>query len=145
MSALASRRWAGLDAVDGGAGNDQFVIQTLKSAYHGGNGKDVFFSDGWQNNINGGRGIDTISYEVRHQNNVIGGEGVTIDLAAGKAQTGASRFETLTSIENAIGSERSDVIGGTDTKNVLIGLAGNDDILALAATDVIRGDGGEDS
>src|SRR6218665_1516550 len=39
----------GLDAVDGGAGNDQFVIQTLKSAYHGGNGKDVFFSDGWQN------------------------------------------------------------------------------------------------
>jgi Ca2+-binding RTX toxin-like protein len=134
----------GLDGVDGGAGNDQFVIQTLKSAYHGGNGKDVFFSDGWQNNINGGNGIDTISYQARHQNNVIGDEGVVIDLAAGKARTGASRLETLTSIENAIGSENADAIGGTNGKNFLVGLGGNDEVHGFGGNDIIEGGRGSD-
>jgi len=134
----------GLDAVDGGAGNDQFVIQTFKSAYHGGNGKDVFFSDGWQNNINGGNGIDTISYQQRHLDTVVGGEGVTIDLAAGRAQTGASRFETLTSIENAIGSERSDLIGGTNGDNFLTGLGGNDALHGFDGDDDIEGGLGAD-
>lgn len=134
----------GLDGVDGGAGNDQFVIQTLKSAYHGGGGKDVFFSDGWQNNINGGNGIDTISYQARHQNNVIGDEGVIIDLTAGKAQTGASRFETLTSIENAVGSENADAIGGTDGRNTLAGLGGNDELFGFGGKDVLFGGQGSD-
>ncbi|MGV3550393.1 calcium-binding protein [Rhizobium sp.] len=134
----------GFDAVDGGAGKDQFVIQTLKSAYHGGNGNDIFFSNGWQNNINGGRGIDTISYQARHLDNVIGGQGVTIDLAAGKAQTGAARFETLTAIENAIGSERADIIGGTNDRNVLAGLRGDDQIFGFGGNDVIEGGDGAD-
>lgn len=134
----------GLDGVDGGAGNDQFELHTLKSAYHGGAGKDVFFSDGWQNNINGGAGVDTISYQIRHQNNVIGDEGVTIDLAAGTAQTGASRFETLTSIENAIGSENGDLIGGTNGKNFLVGLGGNDEIHGFGGNDIIDGGLGAD-
>jgi len=134
----------GLDGVDGGAGNDQFVLHTFKSAYHGGGGKDTFFSDGWQNNINGGNGIDTISYQIRHQNNVVGDEGVTIDLAAGKAQTGASRFETLTSIENAIGSERGDAIGGTNSENFLAGLGGDDDVFGFGGDDDIDGGLGAD-
>lgn len=134
----------GLDGVDGGAGSDQFVIQTFKSAYHGGNGKDIFFSDGWQNNINGGNGIDTISYQQRHLNNVVGDEGVIIDLAAGAAQTGASRLETLTSIENAIGSELSDLIGGTTGDNILGGLGGNDGLHGFDGNDIIEGGLGAD-
>lgn len=136
--------FGGLDGVDGGAGKDQFVLQTFKSAYHGGNGDDAFFSDGWQNNINGGNGIDTISYQLRHQNNVIGGEGVVIDLAAGAAQTGASRFEALTSIENAVGSERADRIGGTDGANSLAGLGGNDELHGFGSDDIIEGGLGAD-
>lgn len=134
----------GLDGVDGGAGQDQFVLQTFKSAYHGGNGNDIFFSDGWQNNINGGNGNDTISYQVRHENNVVGGEGVTIDLAIGAAQTGASRFETLTSIENAIGSELADLIGGTNGDNFLGGLSGNDEVHGFGGNDDIEGGFGAD-
>jgi serralysin len=133
-----------LDGVDGGAGNDQFVIQTFKSAYHGGNGQDIFFSDGWQNNINGGNGIDTISYQERHLNNVVGDEGVTIDLATGAAQTGASRFETLTSIENAVGSELADLIGGTNDANFLGGLGGNDGLQGFDGDDIIDGGIGAD-
>jgi serralysin len=134
----------GLDGVDGGAGNDQFVIQTFKSAYHGGNGQDVFFSDGWQNNINGGNGIDTISYQQRHLNNVVGDDGVTIDLAAGAARTGASRLETLTSIENAVGSELADLIGGTNGNNLLGGLGGNDALHGFGGDDIIEGGLGVD-
>jgi serralysin len=134
----------GLDGIDGGAGNDQFVIQTFKSAYHGGNGQDIFFSDGWQNNINGGNGIDTISYQERHLNNVVGDEGVTIDLATGAAQTGASRFETLTSIENAVGSELADLIGGTNDANFLGGLGGNDGLHGFDGDDIIDGGIGAD-
>lgn len=133
----------GLDGVDGGAGRDQFVMQTFKSAYHGGNGNDAFFSDGWQNNINGGNGMDTISYQLRHQNNVVGGEGVVIDLAAGAAQTGAARLETLTSIENAVGSERADRIGGTDDDNFLAGMTGSDELHGFGGNDLI--DGGLDA
>ena len=120
------------------------MLQTLKSAYHGGNGDDIFFSAGWQNNINGGNGADTISYQTRHQNNVIGDEGVTIDLAAGAAQTGASRFETLTSIENAIGSELADRIGGTHGDNLLGRLGGNDEVHGFGGNDIIEGGFGAD-
>jgi len=134
----------GIDGVDGGAGNDQFVIQTLKSAYHGGDGQDIFFSDGWQNDVNGGTGIDTISYQQRHLNNVIGDEGVTIDLAAGAVQTGAARFERLASIENAVGSELSDLIGGTIGDNFLGGLGGNDGLHGFDGNDVIDGGLGAD-
>jgi serralysin len=134
----------GLDGVDGGAGNDQFIIQTFKSAYHGGNGQDVFFSDGWQNDINGGNGNDTISYQERHLNTVVGDEGVTIDLAAGAAQTGASRLEKLTSIENAIGSELADLIGGTNGDNILDGLGGNDGLHGFDGNDIIEGGLGTD-
>lgn len=134
----------GLDGVDGGAGNDQFFLKTFKSAYHGGNGQDIFHSDGWQNNINGGNGIDTISYAFRHEDSVAGDSGVTIDLAAGAAQTGASRFETLTSIENAIGSELGDIIGGTDGTNVLMGLGGNDEIFGFGGDDMLIGGAGSD-
>lgn len=134
----------GLDGVDGGGGNDQFFLKTFRSAYHGGNGKDAFFSDGWQNNINGGKGNDTISYQFRHEDSVVGGTGVTIDLAAGAAQTGASRFETLTSIENATGSERGDLIGGTNGRNLLAGLGGSDEIHGFGGNDVIEGGRGAD-
>lgn len=134
----------GFDGVDGGGGNDQFFLKTLKSAYHGGNGQDIFHSDGWQNNINGGKGIDTISYAFRHEDSVAGDSGVTIDLAAGAAQTGASRFETLTSIENATGSELGDIIGGTDTGNVLRGLGGSDELYGFGGDDALAGGRGAD-
>jgi Ca2+-binding RTX toxin-like protein len=135
----------GSDGVDGGAGNDQFLLQTLKSAYFGGTGDDLFVSDGWENTINGAGGDDTISYQFRHENSTIGGEGVAIDLLSGFAQTGAARFETLTSIENAIGSERADSVQGTEGDNRLAGLAGNDQIFGLGGDDLINGGLGTDT
>jgi len=132
------------DGVDGGAGSDQFFVKTLFSAYAGGAGKDAFFSDGWENAFHGGAGQDTVSYQFRHEDSVIGDEGVIIDLAFGATQTGAARRETLISIENAVGSENADIIGGTDSNNVLVGLGDGDEIHGFGGDDAIFGGRGAD-
>jgi Ca2+-binding RTX toxin-like protein len=132
------------DVVAGGAGADRFFVSTLLSTYIGGKGNDTFFSHGFRNDFIGGAGTDTVSYEFRNQSSVVGNEGVTIDLAAGLAQTGSLSQEVLKSIENAIGSANSDLIGGTDGNNVLVGLSGRDEIHGFDGNDVINGGFGED-
>ena len=141
------------DTVRAGAGNDTIAVSTFKSKYFGDGGKDTFFSVGQQNTFNGGSGIDSISYLPRDDDNVVGGTGVSIDLGAGLAQTGSSRFEKLVSIENASGTNVRDVIFGSKGANVLNGLRGDDDIAGRAGKDmlvgglgqdVLRGDGGGD-
>ena len=132
------------DRVDGGAGIDQFFFSTFKTLYLGGAGHDQFFSVGWQNTINGGAGIDTISYQFRHEDSTIGDTGVIIDLFSGVVQTGASRTETLASIENAIGSIHADELGGTNGINILNGFTGDDEIAGLGGNDILVGGRGAD-
>lgn len=132
------------DVVSGGLGNDRFFVSTFISDYLGGGGKDFFASNGWQNRFDGGAGIDTISYEFRHEDSVVGDTGVTIDLAAGLVQTGAIRQEVILNFENARGSLLADAIGGTDGGNVLQGLAGDDDLFGFGGNDRIEGGLGSD-
>jgi len=132
------------DRVDGGAGIDQFFFSTFKTLYLGGAGHDQFFSVGWQNTINGGAGIDTISYQFRHEDSTIGDTGVIIDLFSGVVQTGASRTETLASIENAIGSIHADELGGTNGINILNGFTGDDEIAGFGGNDILVGGRGAD-
>jgi serralysin len=78
----------GFDVVRGGDGNDTIAVSTFQSEYFGGNGADRFFSVGWQNEFFGGTGRDTISYQFRDEDSTLGGSGVGVDLAAGRAFTG---------------------------------------------------------
>lgn len=130
------------DVVRAGDGNDSFVVSTFKSQYFGENGNDTFTSVGWQNVFNGGAGTDTISYEARSDDPSLGG--VTVSLIEGLAQTGANRFETLVSIENATGSLKADTLIGTNGVNVLKGLDGNDAMDGLRGNDVLVGGRGSD-
>ena len=123
------------DTVSGGLGNDRFFFETFKSLYKGGAGNDKFFSVGWQNTILGGRGIDTLSYEPRDDDQSQGGSGVTVDLLAGRVQTGANRFETIRSIENVIGSGADDALFGTNGRNVLTGAQGFDQLTGRGGAD----------
>lgn len=123
------------DTVLGGLGNDLFAVTTFKSDYRGEAGNDRFISVGWQNSFRGGTGTDTISYEARNDDSTTRGTGVTIDLGAGLAQTGANRFETLLSIENAIGSPSGDTIFGTGGANRLVGGGGFDDLVGRGGAD----------
>ncbi|MCM2477649.1 calcium-binding protein [Rhizobium sp. CG5] len=127
------------DIIRAGDGNDLIAVSTFKSSYFGNDGNDQFASEGWQNLFNGGAGRDRISYEPRDDSSTLGGSGVTIDLLTGLAQTGANRFETLVSIEDAAGTNASDAINGTNGANKLEGLNGNDDLFGLGGNDQLFG------
>ncbi|MBP1859479.1 calcium-binding protein [Rhizobium herbae] len=141
------------DTIRAGAGNDTIAVSTFHSDYFGDSGNDSFFSEGWQNLFNGGSGSDTISYEPRDDSSTLGGTGVGIDLGQGFAQTGANRFETLVSIENAAGTNVGDTILGSNGVNtlngrggndILSGLGGNDRLIGGTGRDELHGDGGAD-
>jgi serralysin len=118
----------GFDVVRGGDGNDTIAVSTFQSEYFGGRGNDKFFSVGWQNEFNGGGGRDTITYELRDEDPTLGGSAVAVDLAAGRAFTGASRTEILTGIENVIGTGFSDELLGNGGGNRLEGRRGADSL-----------------
>ncbi|UYO01487.1 MAG: M10 family metallopeptidase C-terminal domain-containing protein [Devosia sp.] len=132
------------DIVRAGSGDDLLAVTTLHSAYFGDSGNDTFVSVGFRNGFNGGSGIDTISYEARSDDPTIGNTGVDIRLNEGKVFTGASRFETLVSIENARGSANADTIVGTGGANTLEGLGGNDVISGGGGADILDGGAGDD-
>jgi serralysin len=128
---------AGTDTLNGEDGND-----TLR----GGDGGD---------NLNGGGDIDTADYSDSTA-------GVRISLAANTAQFGFAAGDTLSSIENVIGSNHADTLIGGSGVNVLTGglgddilndfVNGDDDFFGGAGDDTMQGglgaddyDGGDDT
>ncbi len=133
------------DVVEGGSGNDKFVVDTEASDYYGDSGNDTFKSVGFDNYFNGGTGTDTISYQLQDEYDSQRGKGVTIDLGGQEATTGSGHVEDLISIENAIGTNfGDDDITGSSGRNVLKGL-GDDDLLeGLGGDDDLYGGTGDD-
>jgi len=154
---------SGNDTLIGGAGNDALygdggvavdgngVITTfvdVATIAGGGIGADVAMMPGVSGDdtlegglgddlIDGGGGSDTAKYA-----NASGG--VNVNLGTGFA-SGADGNDTLTSIENAIGSEFNDTLNGSGGDNVLDGLGGNDDIRGQGGNDTIYGGDGNDT
>jgi Ca2+-binding RTX toxin-like protein len=111
---------AGTDGLTGGAGND-----TLD----GGAGNDV---------LTGGDGTDAASYASA-------GAAVTVNLSLTTAQsTVGAGTDTLTTIENLIGSNFNDLLTGTATANRVEGGAGADTITGAAGADTLLGGDGDD-
>ncbi|OYT97790.1 MAG: hypothetical protein CFE49_00090 [Pseudomonas sp. PGPPP3] len=110
----------GNDVLDGGEGNDLL---------HGGAGNDT---------LAGGYGNDTASY-------LESGVGVSVSLLIVDAQnTGGAGSDTLSSIENLIGTNSSDTLTGNANSNILSGLAGNDVLSGDAGNDFLIGGIGND-
>ncbi len=99
---------AGQDTVHAGAGDDLIL---------GGHGADV---------LNGDDGIDTVDYTGAVD---FSGQpaGVTVDLLSGKAFDG-NADDTLSGIENVVGSDMADSIVGDAGMNILVGNDGADTI-----------------
>jgi Ca2+-binding RTX toxin-like protein len=91
---------AGANVLSGGLGNDTLI---------GGLGNDT---------LTGGAGIDTVDYATATS-------GVSANLAAGSATIGVDT-DTLSTIENVIGSANADVLVGSAGSNRLIGGLGDD-------------------
>ena len=70
---------------------------------------------------------------------------VTVNLGTGTATDGFGDTDTLTSIENAIGTDQGDTLTGSAVANVLEGGAGNDTIDGGAGNDTLDGGAGADS
>jgi len=129
----------GFDSVFGGSGDDTIAVTTFHSEYFGEADNDTFVSEGWQNFFSGGSGNDTLSYELRDDSNTLGGSGIAIDLAQNFANTGASRIEEFSSIENATGTNVGDDLFGSSADNVLKGRGGSDLLVGRSGNDTLDG------
>jgi Ca2+-binding RTX toxin-like protein len=103
----------------------------------GGDGADTLTSGAGNNSLNGMGGVDTVSYADA-------GAGVTVNLATGTA-TGGGGNDTLSNIENVVGSSHTDTITGTTGANELSGGAGDDTLIGGLGNDTLIGGAGSDT
>lgn len=113
--------------IDGGAGNDSYVVAALDSPLR----------------IGDTSGVDQIDFSQW-----TGGSGITIDLGLSKGQpqqvSGVGRLALSGTIENVIGTAFADRIKGNASANRLSGGGGNDTLYGLGGNDLLFGDEGDD-
>lgn len=114
-----------------GWGNDTlFEVNNVTGSAH----DDLIISGDGANAIDGGAGTDTVSY----QGSAVG---VTAYLDGSTGSTG----DTLTNVENLIGSEHNDTLFGNNASNIIYGGGGNDTIHAGGGDNVLYGGDGNDT
>jgi serralysin len=112
------------------AGNDTITGTGLDDKLSGFAGNDTFLGGAGKDVMDGGTGIDTTSYRTSSA-------AVTIDLTAGTASGGDAQGDTLTGIENLIGSKFADKLTGNDAANIFVdGGRGIDTLTGKGGNDV---------
>ncbi len=140
---------AGAQLVGGGLGSDTLTsIENLigsifadsltgngsDNRLDGGEGNDSLFGGAGNDSLIGGDGVDTASYAD-------GASGVTVNLALLGAQVvgGGLGSDTLSDIENLIGSNFADTLAGNASANVLSGGSGSDILRGGVGNDTLNG------
>ena len=114
--------FTGVNLLDGGDGDDQLSGFGDDDILNGGLGNDLLVGGAGNDRIDGGIGRDTASYR-----GAIASGGVTVNLLTG-VSSGAQGNDTLTKIEDLIGSDFDDVLTGDKGANQIAGGAGNDSL-----------------
>jgi Ca2+-binding RTX toxin-like protein len=128
----------GNDAIAGGSGNDNLLGRAGDDQLDGGTGNDDIDAGPGNDSIDGGEGIDTVHYELSPGN-------VIVDLTAGTAVDGHGSTDTLSNLENIVGSNvGNDFLRGDENNNVISGKGGNDHLLGEAGDDKLNGGPGND-
>lgn len=109
----------GVENLIGGAGDDALSGNGGVNALSGGAGADVLDGRDHGDSLDGGAALDTALYST--------GGGVAVNLATGSV-TGAQGADTLSLIENAVGSSANDVLVSGPGDNSLDGGAGTDTV-----------------
>jgi Ca2+-binding RTX toxin-like protein len=135
---------SGNDAIDGGDGNDILLGGLGNDTLTGGLGNDTLTGGAGNDVLNGGAGIDWANYDTATA-------GVTVNLSILASQdTVGAGLDTLTGIENLLGSSFNDTLTGDSAANVLNGGNGADLLIGgqgkdsytltetVAATDTVR-------
>jgi Ca2+-binding RTX toxin-like protein len=141
--------------LQGGSGNDTLNAGTGNDTLSGGDGDDFLDGGSGADNIDGGDGVDTLTYANSSAR-------VLVDLSVPGATLGDATGDTISNIENVIGSDFNDFLAGDDNNNylqgnddddelqgrggddVLIGGAGDDELLGGSGNDVLEGGSGRD-
>jgi len=120
---------ASIETVNGSAFADTLRGSAGADTFNGGAGNDT---------ITGGSGLDTASY-------VGAKSAVTVQLALTTAQnTGGAGMDTLSGIENLVGSSFGDTLTGNSGANVLSGVSGTDRLDGMGGADKLIGGAGAD-
>jgi Ca2+-binding RTX toxin-like protein len=126
------------DSLTGDAGANLLMGNDGNDTLRGGGGDDTLIGGAGADVLDGGTGIDTASY-------AISGAAVTVNLTTGTGTGGDAQGDTLTAIENVIGSSYNDSLTGDGNANVLSGGGGNDTLSGGAGNDLLNGGIGNDS
>lgn len=107
---------------------------------YGGGGDDIFHDHNFGNDLfDGGAGRDTVSYVTGNLDSVV------VDLGLGTAVSIGGSVNTLVRIENAEGSNGSDMLLGNGVANWLFGLGGDDTLNGRGGADSMEGGDGDDT
>lgn len=127
----------GNDNLSGDAGNDKLFGGDGNDTLNGGTGNDYFVGGAGSDKMDGGADIDTVDYSasetmgahVNMKDNVYGG---------------AAAGDSISNMENVIGTKFDDYIQGTSANNKIIGGEGNDTIYGNGGIDFLDGGDGND-
>jgi Ca2+-binding RTX toxin-like protein len=100
----------GSNTLAGRSGNDTITAR---------GGNDILVADPGADSLNGGDGMDTVTYSSSDI-------AVNVNLATGTYSGGYAQGDSLSQIENLIGSSFDDFLGGNSSNNQLEGGSGND-------------------
>jgi Ca2+-binding RTX toxin-like protein len=130
-----------MSAVEGLEGSNQadvLIGNGEANALIGQDGDDTLDGRGGNDSLDGGAGVNTATYESAPA-------GVNVSLDAGTA-TGAAGDDTLTGVDDLIGSQFADTLIGSPVNNSITGLGGSDTVRAEGGADAVRvRDGGPDT
>ena len=122
---------------NGSAFNDVLVGNGLANVLDGGTGNDLLVGGAGADELRGGDGVDTADYGASSA-------GVTVNLQSGNGLGGDAEGDTLSGIENLVGSAFDDALTGDDTGNSVAGNDGDDMINGLGGADDLYGGAGND-
>lgn len=132
---------AGNDEIHGGDGDDYYLSGwTGNDLIYGDDGDDVLYGEADDDVLIGGAGNDTIDggSEIDIVSYVTAASGVTVNLATTTGQnTGGAGTDTITNVENIIGSAYNDTLTGDGSANTIEGGAGNDTLNGAGGTDTL--------
>jgi Ca2+-binding RTX toxin-like protein len=131
-------RLYGIENVSGSAHSDSLFGDANDNKIHGNGGDDTLKGGGGADTLNGGFGIDTASY-------VNATSAVFIDLINGNGHWDEAEGDTLSSVENVVGSDYNDHLWGNSVANELIGGEGHDSLKGGGGADVLKGGLGNDT
>jgi len=125
----------GSDQIFGHAGDDELIGNEGADRLEGGDGDDILTGAAGNDIVIGGAGFDLAAFHTATA-------GVHVDLRITTAQNTGEGSDTLTGVEDLLGSDFSDVLIGDDGSNYINGGLGADSLSGGGGDDVLAMQGG---